>query len=104
MIEHCLPKDIEDEAGTSDDLRDHAIKVLKGARSMDSKNALLIGKHGKALEMLNEDPEKVLKCYKYALKKLQADMARPTRASERRLNKLLRHMPGTKDLENRIEC
>ena len=70
LIEHCLPKDIEDEAGTSDDLRDHAIKVLKGARSMDSKNALLIGKHGKALEMLNEDPEKVLKCYKYALKKL----------------------------------
>ena len=39
----------------------------------------------------------------YALKKLQADMSKPTKGSERRLKKFLRYMQGIKDYENRIE-
>ena len=39
----------------------------------------------------------------FALKKLQTDMAKPSKASWRRLKKFLRYMKGTECYENRIE-
>ena len=39
----------------------------------------------------------------YGLKKLQCDMAKPTKGSFRRMKKFLRYMQGTKCYENKIE-
>ena len=39
----------------------------------------------------------------YGLKKLQSDMAKPTKGSFRRMKKFLRYMQGTKCYENKIE-